>query len=553
MSAVLRSFYFHDPRTVVIPVEHLEQEGMTDTFASWLREERDLDDGWVDRFNAAFALYRVRAQALHEASPENWFPKRKQNVCVVLQAAATRPFYLPFNKASWLLYACDFDDKTSHVELACYLFLHTERLCLTQNPAAAVAHNLGYWLQRSEDEIEAFRRAATTCERPDASAFRALGAAMGWMHQVHHPRLRPQRTTPSEPVGQMPQTGLILPASRQPELVALVGAFRSSVGAVAERYFAQFRGPSAADQLAGWFAEAAPRVLITTEGGNIAWDPAEPSQRDGLIRALGDVGAEVATSIRADIEVADARSRRFMRSVVEPDALPLPGHDIEQTGLTYIHARRKLIAYNLQEPDMFRTSEPSSPYERLMLGARTMHEWAHLAVDASLVRVPSGRLSEYARAELQFADILQEIVDGAPAELAEVAAEERALTGAPRLGVGLKDVVLGRMPDYMANVFARELLSLEEMETYVRQQVTTLVQENLGPFGQLARHAYEVQYLTLSAVADPMGYFFDSTWFGNTFVESGIVTSAGFERLVTAMRALCDCFEIDEAAVNISD
>ena len=52
-------------------------------------------------------------------------------------AERTRPYYLPFNKSSWLLYATDFDPDATDLELATYLFFHTERLCLTKSPAAA--------------------------------------------------------------------------------------------------------------------------------------------------------------------------------------------------------------------------------------------------------------------------------------------------------------------------------------------------------------------------------------------------------------------------------
>ena len=551
MSASLKRFYFHDPRAFVIPVEHLNDAGMSAEFAGWLKQERNIDQEWIELFNDAFATYRQRAAELEQKNPENWFPPRKQNVCVVIDERATRPYYQPFNKCSWLMYASDFDARSSHRELACYLFLHTERLGLAQNPAAAVAHNLGYWLLRSDDEVAAFADAASRCTRPDAEAFVALAKSLEWIRKMHHPTLRPLLSKPEEPVGQLPQSGLIATASMQPLLVELVGAFRASVTEVAQRYFAHFAAPPASTELCDWLKANRPSVLLTGAGGDILWDPEEHADTARLADAIGGIPTAAAHSIRADIEVAHDRTRRFLAAIRDPDALALPGEDIEQSGLTYIHAHRKLIAYNVFEPDMNRTAEPAAPYERLMLGARTLHEWAHLAVDAAIVRVVPGREGELADAEQAFADRLQEIVDAAPDALAEVAEEERQRTGARSLGLGLKDTVLGRIDDYLANMLARRLLNTEEMETYVRQQVTSLVQEDAGPFGQIARHSYELQYLALSAVDDPMRYFNQSTWFPNTFVDAGIVTMARFEALVAAMRSICACYAIDSERVAL--
>lgn len=549
MSSALRGLCFHDPRAFVIGAEHLTETGMTDEFAGWLAEERGLGGDWRRAFDRAFAGYRERARALAALDPEVWFPPRKQNICVVVDAERTRPYYLPFNKASWLVYADDFAPDESP-ELAIYLLLHTERLCLTQSPTAAVAHNLGYWLQRSEAEIAGFASGAERSRRPDAEAFRALAQAQAWIGALHHPTLRPLAGAPDEPLGRIPNTGLLASRAMQPHLIELVRAFRETTAEVARRYFAAWEGEPAPERVTGWLREAAPRVLVTGESGAVLWDPDAPGDVAAANEALADVPAAVAESIRADIETVDRLTTRFLGALRDPASLPLPGGDIEQTGLSYIHATRRLIAYNLLEADMHRTREPAAPYERLMLAARTVHEWAHLAVDAGLVCVPESRQSEHARAVLAFTDALADIVKNAPPELAEVAEHERALTGSESLAVGLRDVVLGRMPDYLANLLARRVLDPLEMETYVRQQVTSLAQENLGPFGQIARHAFELQYLSLGSLADPMGYFLDTTWFADTFIAGGIVTRARFEALVEAMARISACVAIDEAEVS---
>ena len=50
-----------------------------------------------------------------------------------------------------------------------------------------------------------------------------------------------------------------------------------------------------------------------------------------------------------------------------------------------MHRARRLLAYNLDEPGIDRRHGPALPYARAMLGARAVHEWAHLAVDAGWV------------------------------------------------------------------------------------------------------------------------------------------------------------------------
>ena len=500
MSERLRKLYFHDPRAFVIGVEHLCDTGMSDTLAGWLDEKRGLDTAWVESFNASYTRYRERCRTLAERDPEVWFPPRKQNVCIVTAPQTVRPYYLPFHRASWLLYASDFDPALGSPELGAYLFLHTERLCLTQSPSAAVAHNLGYWLLRSDEEIAGFSAAAGRTERPDADAFRELADAQAWIADLHHPILKPLEGEPTERVGKLPHSGLIATASMQPKITRLVRAFVNTTQSVVTAYFASYAPGAGHDAVIDYVRSAEPDVLITAGEGDIVWDPRSPSDTDALAGALDGVNAAVAESIVADLRTVDDATRRFKALVGDIDALPLPADDIEQMGLTYIHETNKRIAYNLNERDMNRTREVSAPYERLMVAARTVHEWCHLAVDDELVHMPAGNKSALARAEIAYADALNDIIAHAPDELSEVAEQERERAGVTNLGAGLRDIVLQRMPDYLANVLARRVLTPEEMETYVRQQVGTLAQEDLGPFGQIARHSYELQYLHLSQV-----------------------------------------------------
>jgi hypothetical protein len=547
MPSSLASYCFCDARVFLIPIEQLDGDGIAPAFAAEL-EAHGIATAWIARFGEAYRCYRSRAEELARRAPETWFPPRKQNVCVVRDAARTRPYYLPFNKSSWLFYAEDFDAQLGDVELGAYLFFHTERLCLTQNPTAAALHNLGYWLLRSGEERAAFARAAARSTRPDAAALRAIAAALGFVERIHHAELAPLGKA-TEAYGQIPHTGLLVPISLQAEVTALGRAMREASAQVARDYFAGFTpAPGAAARLVEWIAAAAPDVLVTGAGGDTVWDPASPRETARLRQVLGEIADEVAESVREDLAVAGAHSRRFVAALKDPDALPRPGADIEQTGLVYLHRERRLCAYNLAEPDMNRLAEVAAPYERLMLGARTIHEWGHLAVDAGLVRVARDDAGEHARATRVLAELFDDIARDAPAELRDVVRHETKSAGGVSLGAVLVARILGRMPDYQSNLLARRLLSADEMETYVRQQATTLAQEQLGPYGQLARYAYELQYLHLSRVPDAMDYFLDSTWFGEQFVEPGIITLARFAELAEAVRAVCATYSIDEDA-----
>jgi hypothetical protein len=543
----MRRFCFHDPRAFVIPLEELGDAGVARGFARELEAE-GVSAAWIALFDAAYRLYRERADVLATRAPDTWFPPRKQNVCVVRDAARTRPYYVPFHRSSWLFYLGDFDPEASHVELATYLFFHTERLGLTQNATAAAVHNLGYWLLRSEDEKAAFAAAVARSTRPDAAVYRAIAGALRWVGRVAHPELAPLEDK-HERYGQIPHTGLLVPASLQAELTTLGRAAKETASDVARSYFAGYaRDPGAGARLAAWLAAEAPEVLVTGEGGDVVWDPAAPADTARLVATVGDLPAEAADSIRDDLAVADARSRAFLGALRDPAALPRPGDEIEQSGLVYLHAERRLCAYNLHEPGMNRLAEVAAPYERLMLGARTVHEWAHLAVDAGLVRVPREEQGKHSLALRAFSELADDIARDAPAELREVVRQEARSAGCVSLGEVLLGRILGRMPDYQANVLARRLLEPDEMETYIRQQTTTLAQENLGPYSQLGRYAYEMQYLGLGRVPDAMGYVLASTWFVEQFVEPGILTLERFGALSAAVARICACYRVDESA-----
>jgi hypothetical protein len=552
----LKDFYFAHDGMFLIPLEHLSPEGMSEQLRAALLE-RGESSNWLDTFDKSYARYWERATTLYERAPETWFPPRKQNLCIITDRSTTRPYYQPFNRNSWTLYHDDFDLESSSVELAAFLMLQVERFYLSRSIVVAVAHSLSYFLSLDDEALSDFRAGAERATRPDADAYRALAAALPWIGRLFHDKLRPLQREPGEEYGQLADAELSVPKSVQGSMQELVGKFSETAQAVVTRYFSGFaadRAQGAEVELQAWLSKDRPRIMITGVGGAILWDPDEPADTSLLAPLLSDVSTRVAASIRADLEVCAARYDAFINSLKAPEALPNPGDDIEQAGLTYIHAGRKLIAYNILEPPGHnRLREVSAPYERLMIGARTIHELGHLAVDADLVGIADADKEAHAQAHAELAELFERIIESAPLALTPVLNREIKLLAAKaqlresQPGLALAAIPLRRMPDYLANVLARDYLPPAEMETYVRQQVNTLAQEDVGPFAQMARYAYEFQYLSLSGIDDPRAYFFDCTWFDQHFVARRITTREHMNELFDAVGKLCATYSVDRS------
>lgn len=548
----LASFYFDHDGLFVIPIEHLGPEGMTAAMRSELGTRGRRRD-WLDLFDRAFALYWERATELYRRAPATWFPPRRQHVAIVTDPSRVRPYSQPLKRSSWLMYESDFSPETSGVELGCYLFFHTERYGLSGNILASAVHNLAYFLVREPDEIAAFAEQAARSTRPDAASLQALADAQSWVRRLYHTELRPPALVLDEQVGKLEAADLLVPMSLQSHVKQLATTFKQDAQQVVADYYGRHApepgNATHAAAITAWLERERPSVLITSQGGSILWDPERPDDLDAVGAALDGIAAAAAASLRDDLEVIGGHTRRFLDALTDPDALPNP-HDLDQEAGTYIHASRKLIAYDLRHPATNRLKEPSPPFERWMLGARTIHEWGHLAVDADIVRVPAERLPELAEAQGQAREALDEIIADAAPALRDVAQREAAMLGGGRSPAeAFFATLMGRMEDYRANVLARRFLSSEEMETYARANVITLAQEaNVGPWLKLVRHAYEFQYLRLGGMDDPFEYFTESVWFRQHFCDAGVVTADRARALFDAVARVCDCYAIDESA-----
>jgi hypothetical protein len=195
-----------------------------------------------------------------------------------------------------------------------------------------------------------------------------------------------------------------------------------------------------------------------------------------------------------------------------------------------------------------------------MLGARTAHEWAHVAVDAGWVPCTASS-DRFAGLLESFALELDRVIAGAPRAVRDLGAADlddlAAHAPTRRLGgsnipsaaaSALVDIFVTRLGDYRANLVATHLMTPGERETYVRHNVRTLRKEYPRPrlWRMLVRYLYEYQYLSFSQVSDPFTFFTRSTWFDADFFTSGILDEDGFLRLSSCARAICTSFALDE-------
>src|SRR5882672_9949712 len=545
-------YYFDDPRLILVPTEHLTAEGMTAEFSALLAARRGWSPERLSLFDAAFSLYWKRSAAL-AARTRTWLPPRRRHVALVTDPLSVRPYVQLLNSSAWMLYEADFDPALSHPEFAAYLLVHGDHMAVSGEVTTAAAQTAAWWLERTDEECEAFAAAAKRSSRPDAAAFRGLAGAIGWLRQLRHETLRPLVVL--SPHRAIPGTGLLVPRALEAEPPALVACSTRAARDALEAYRAAWRAPDAAAvaALCDWLATDAPRLLVTGRNGRIVWDPEAPDGAGVLRDELREADGVAAHAIAADLQVIARHTRAFHAALVAPDALPAPAPNTDQSGYSYLHRERRLIAYNLHEPGMERLAGPPLPYARHMLGARTWHEWSHLADRAGWVlrTAPAARFTELKRA---LAAELDAVIAAAPPRLRDVTRPDVAeLAAGGSAGAALTRIVLGRMPDYRANLIARRFMSDHERETYVRHNIRTLKPEYPPArlWRMLVRYPYEYQYLGPGlgsrAIADPRAYLVHSTWFDTDFFASGALDESRFDGLATAVAHLGACYEVDES------
>src|SRR5262249_44522965 len=156
-----------------------------------------------------------------------------------------------------------------------------------------------------------------------------------------------------------------------------------------------------------------------------------------------------------DLGIVARHTRAFRVALVDRDALPAPSPHTEQSGYSYLHRERALIAYNVDEPGMERLRGPALPYAAAMLGARTVHEWAHLAVDAGWVPRRATD-AELAACQGRLAELLTGVIAKLPPPVRTMTARDVADVGAGGAPAdGLVRLFLARISDWQSNLLAR--------------------------------------------------------------------------------------------------
>lgn len=560
MKSDLDEFCFGQQGVVLIPIEHLSKDGIGSDFQFELLEKTVLDREWIECFNRAFSLYWERALDLHARAPQFWLPPRVQHVCVHTATEGMNPFTQLFNRSSWSVDACDFHRESTSTEYAVYQFFHAERVGMLRQLLPALVSNLSYFLTLSADQLQDFREGCHRSKRADAPGFHALAEATDWISKAYHQPLKePSLQLPGYMV--VPYGGLIMPRALENRLGALQDSWARAAQGVLDNYFQFYAKPSPAKgrKICDWLIANQPALLIAGKEHRILWDPEQSESIADLLAQLQNVTERAEERIIKDLEVVDYHSRRFLQSLREPNGLVNPPHFMTPGGLSYIHPTRKLVVYSIHdERNQLRLVEPSPPFERLMLGARTMHEWGHLSAESLWVRVPAEAQARHEALRAELAELIEALHAGAPPHVRAATTLEienlKATSKSGSPGRLLVKMMIVRSEDFQANLLIRRYLRSAEMETYIRNNVHSLVteRETTGIYARMLRYAYQYQYLRLSRIDDPMSFFLKSSWFAEEYFRSCILSEEQFQQVLTLVSEICDCNAIDESKFDFS-
>ncbi len=531
---------------VLLPLEHLSESGLSPAFASILIERGAWDRARVEIFDRAFHLFVSRTRALRDRMT-TWPALRWRHVAVVREPVAVRPYAQLLNTNAWLLDASDLDPERSHPELAAFLLAQFEWMAASGEVTQAAVRSAAWWLERTDAECDAFAAAARAATRPDADGLRAVAEALPWLRALHHEQLRP--APPSARCRALPGTGLLVPAALEERPPALVARVEEASRAALASFRQAWRRPATAEleALVAWLADAAPPLLIVGSRTRVLWDPQAAQRVDPVREALRHADAVAVAAIRADLEVVVAHTRRFLAAFDDWDRVPAAADAFDPGGYAHLDPARRLVVYDVHEPGIERLHGPPLPWARAMLGARTAHEWGHVADLAGLVGAFPDALLEALAAEL--ADALDRVVDDAPRAI--------RLRADPCDGAILARVVLARLPDYRANLVARHFMDRSERETYARHNVRCLAAEVPAAriWWRLARYLYEYQYLgphlALVELAEPLEFFFRCTGLDDDRALGEVLTRERFAEVAALVARICRAHAIDSARLRL--
>lgn len=548
----LERFCLAHEQALLMPAEHLDDDVASGALAPRLiASGRISADQWRCLADGV-ALYFRHCGELFARAPGSWFPPRRLNVLVVSEAGGLLPYLDTFPGSSAMLYLSDLD---THPAYVAYLLAHIERLTQIRQVGPTVVFNLSWWLTATDEMAAAFTQAARDARRGDGATFRHVAQALPWVRQCFHDPLRAPTEAPAEPFFGVTGTGLYVPKRLQPELMSLADRAEKVIAEQMHRAQARTMAVGSArqravDALADWLIAQQPALALHRTDGREVWSPAQPDVT-GVRKALDDASTPAVQSILADLQVVDARTRDFLGRLADPAALPTSCGVLETGGGAYVDAPRRLIVYELQQKSFDALHSAAPPYHRLLLGARVVHEWGHLAHAARLIRVPEARKDEYRIRRAKMGEAFLALLRSAPAHVQpqiETTLRPLAAWGGSE-PAGLARKTLGRVGDYLSNLLASHLLPPAEMQAYVRVNVRHHMDEELDLISEIARYAYEIQYLPLAGL--PRSYFYGTSFFPDTFVNTGVFAQPLVERLFDAVGDVLATYEIDAQRIEL--
>jgi hypothetical protein len=379
-----------------------------------------------------------------------------------------------------------------------------------------------------------------------------LAKALRWVDETLHNPLRPPQRAMQEPYIEVSGAGLYIPKRLESRLRSLCEAADSAV-----RKAMQPPAPavvasahSALDELCDWLERARAQAIVMAPDKSVVWSP-DASDASPMRRALADANPAAVRSVHADLEVIDRRSRQFLRCVRDVDRLPRHCAVLEASDGTYVDPQRRAVVHELVQPGFDARAWEAPPYHRLLVGARVIHDWGHVAHTAKMIRVPPERKTSYDDARAALGECFEQILTRVPARLHDdVQRESQALVArSGDLRKALARATLGRVGDYLSNLLCSRLIPAEEMQAYVRTNVRHHFDEDLGVISALARYAYEVQYLDLAGMS--RDYFFRTSRFPDYFIASGIVSEDDMQGLFDAVGAVLAHYDFDESLLDL--
>lgn len=553
LSASVRRFCLAHANACLIPAEMLGEHGLSPELAECLIAEQRLTAAQVTCLEQGFSLYWKRCRDLFARAPQSWFPPRRLNLLVVSDAHSVVPYLEPFAGSSAMLYLSDLD---THPEYVAYLFAHFERLSLLRAVRPVIAFNLSWWLERDDAGRSAFAAAAARATRPDARVFMLLAQAFDWIDTLLHDPLRPPKSEPSEPFFGITGADLYLPKRLQPTLMALceqaeavvAEAMRAAAPTVAPAAVCAPRAP--VDELCDWLRETSAHTIVMSPELGPVWTTGS-KDADRIRASLADASDDAIRSLHADLRVVRQRTQDFFSAMRDPDSLPASCGVLQPGGGVYIDAAQRAIVYEYKQPTFDVRQAVAPPFHRLLLGARVMHEWGHLAHAGKYLRVPEARKPDYQSARAELGERFLHVLRAAPARVqGQIDDGLRTLSAralSPQSALAKK--TLARVGDYLSNLMMSRMIPGEEMQAYVRVNVRHHLDEQLDFISELARYAYEIQYLPLAGL--PRTYFYESSRFNDYFLASGLVRHQDIEALFDSVGQVLACYEIDDSKLRM--